>query len=178
MNQGKIAVRYAKALFLSAREQQVLDAVRKDMELILAAVSDIVEIQSLIESPVVEARKKSGILVELFDGKISDLALDFIRLVAGNNREEYLAAISRNYIELYKKEKNIKIARVVTATPLTKEIRQEMATLITKAFKAEIELQEEVNKDLIGGFVLRVEDKQLDSSVKGKLIRIKKELQK
>ena len=46
------------------------------------------------------------------------------------------------------------------------------------AFKAEIELQEEVNKDLIGGFVLRVEDKQLDSSVKGKLARIKKELQK
>jgi F-type H+-transporting ATPase subunit delta len=53
-----------------------------------------------------------------------------------------------------------------------------MLAIITRVFKAEIELKEDVNKDLIGGFVLRVEDKQLDSSVKGKLRRIKKELQK
>ena len=53
-----------------------------------------------------------------------------------------------------------------------------MVAIITRAFKAEIELQEEVKKELIGGFVLRVEGKQLDSSVKGKLVRIKKELQK
>jgi F-type H+-transporting ATPase subunit delta len=178
MNEGKIAGRYAKALFMSAKEHQVLDDVRKDMEMILAAVSEIVEIKSLIESPVVERRKKSGILAGLFEGKICDLSLDFIKLVTGNNREEYLAAICRIYIDLYKEEKGIKIASVSTATPLKKEIRQELVSMITKAFKAEIELQEEVNRDLIGGFVLRVEDRQLDSSVKGKLNRIRKELQK
>jgi F-type H+-transporting ATPase subunit delta len=72
----------------------------------------------------------------------------------------------------------IMMASIETAAPLTKEIRQEMLAIITRAFKAEIELQEEVNNDLIGGFVLRVEDKQLDSSVKGKLGMIRKELQK
>ena len=70
------------------------------------------------------------------------------------------------------------MASIETATPLTNESRQEMVAIITRAFKAEIELQEEVKKELIGGFVLRVEDKQLDSSVKGKLLRIKKELQR
>ena len=178
MKVGKIAVRYARALFLSAREKGVLDAVRKDMELILTVVSDMVEVQSLLESPVVKTRKKTAILVSLFEGKVGDLSLDFIRLVTGNNREEYFPAISRHYIKLYKEEKGIKMASLETATPLTKELRQEMVSLITKAFKAEIELQEEVRKDLIGGFVLRVEDKQLDSSVKGKLERIKKELQR
>ena len=122
--------------------------------------------------------KRQPYLVSLFEGKVSDLALDFIRLVTGNNREEYLAAICRHYIKLYKEEKGIKMASIETAAPLTKEIRQEMLAIITRIFKAEIELQEEVNKDLIGGFVLRVEDKQLDSSVRGKLRRIKKELQK
>ncbi|MCK4853868.1 MAG: ATP synthase F1 subunit delta [Bacteroidales bacterium] len=178
MKVGKIAVRYAKALFLSAREKDVLDAVRDDMELILAAVTDIADIKMLLESTVVETRKKSAILVGIFEGKVNDLVLDFIRLVTGNNREDYLAAISRHYIKLYKEERGIKIASVDTATPLTEELRQEMLALITKAFKAEIELQEKVKKNLIGGFVLRVEDKQLDSSVKGKLARIKKELQK
>ena len=70
------------------------------------------------------------------------------------------------------------MASIETAIPLTKEIRQEMLAIITRTFNAEIELQEEIIKELIGGFVLRVEDKQLDSSVKGKLGRIKKELQK
>ena len=117
-------------------------------------------------------------MVSIFERKVGDLPLDFIRLVTGNNREEYLAAICRHYIKLYKEEKGIKMASIETASQLTKEIRQEMLTIIIRAFNAEIELHEEVKKDLIGGFVLRVEDKQLDSSVKGKLARIKKELQK
>lgn len=178
MKVGKIAVRYARALFLSAKEQSILDEVRKDMEMIFTAVSDLADVKNLLESPVVETRKKTAILVLLFEGKIGDLSLDFIRLVSGNNREEYLAAICRHYIKLYKEEKGIKIASIETASPLTKEIRQEMLTIITRAFNAEIELHEEVQKDLIGGFVLRVEDKQLDSSVKGQLARIKKELHK
>ena len=178
MKVGRIAVRYARALFLSAREQGILDDVRTDMDMMLAAVSDLAELKRLLESPVVETRKKTAILVSLFEGKVGDLALDFIRLVTGNNREDYLAAICRHYIKLYKEEKGIKMASIETATPITNEIRQEMVDIITRTFRAEIELKEEVKKELIGGFVLRVEDKQLDSSVKGKLGRIKKELQK
>ena len=178
MKVGRIAVRYARALFLSAREQGILDDVRKDMDMLLAAVSDLAEVKSLLENPVVDTRKKTAILVSLFEGKIGDLSLDFIRLVAGNNREEYLAAICRHYIKLYKEEKGIKMASIETATRLTNDIRQEMLAIITQAFNAEIELQEKVKKELIGGFVLRVEGKQLDASVKGKLARIKKELQK
>lgn len=178
MKVGKIAVRYAKALFMSAKDRDVLETVKEDTELILAAVTGLPDLQKLLESPVIEAGKKTSALLSIFEGKISDLAMDFIRLVTGNHREDYLDGISRHYIKLYKEEKGIKIASVETAAPLTKEVRQEMIALIKKTFKAEIELHEEVKSELIGGFVLRVEDQQLDSSVRGKLERIKKELQK
>ena len=178
MKVGKIAVRYARALFLSAKEQEILDEVREDMEMILAAVVDMDDVRSLLESPVVDTRKKIEILVTLFEGRVGDLALDFLRLVTANNREDYLDAICRQYIKLYKEEKGIKIASIETAVPLTREIKEEMLARITSAFKAQIELQEKVREELIGGFVLQVEDKQLDASVKGKLGRIKKELQK
>jgi F-type H+-transporting ATPase subunit delta len=178
MKVGRIAVRYAKALFISAKGKDVLEAVREDMELILAAVTDIPDLQRLLESPVIEAGKKTSVLLSIFEGKISSLAKDFIRLVTGNKREDYLDGISRHYIKLYKEEKGIKIASVETAAPLTNEVRQEMITLIKKTFKAEIELHEKVRNELIGGFVLRVEDQRLDASVRGKLGRIKKELQK
>jgi F-type H+-transporting ATPase subunit delta len=177
MKAGRIAVRYAKALFLSAREKDLLDEVRADMELVQATVTGIDAIASLLESPVVETRKKTDILVSLFEGKVVDLSLDFVRMVTGNGREEYFYAICRHYIELYKEEKGIKIARIETVQPLTPDLREAFVSVITEAFKAEIELEQEVNESIIGGFVLRVEDKQLDSSVKGKLARIKKELQ-
>jgi F-type H+-transporting ATPase subunit delta len=178
MKAGRIAVRYAKALFLAARDQGVLDTVRDDMETILTAVTDLAEMRLLLESPVVETRKKTSIVVSLFEGKVGDLALDFLRLVTSKGREEYLDAMCRHYIRLYKAEKGIKIAQMETARPLSKEIRQKMVSLIAHAFNADIELVEEVKTDLIGGFVLRVEDQQLDSSVKGKLGRIRKQLQK
>jgi F-type H+-transporting ATPase subunit delta len=177
MKVGRIAVRYARALFLTAREQEVLDNVKRDMELILATVTAVEDIRNLLESPVVETGKKTAILVSLFEGRVGDLALDFIRLVTGNGREEYFDAICRHFIRLYKAERGIKIARIETARPLTKDQRQQMVSMITKAFNASVELDEEVREDLIGGFVLLVEDQRLDSSVKGKLDRIKKQLQ-
>ena len=67
-------------------------------------------------------------------------------------------------------------AQIGTAKRLHDDTRGEIISMIKKAFKAEIELKEVVDRDLIGGFVLSVEDKQLDASVKGKLNRIRKEL--
>lgn len=177
MKAGRIAVRYARALFLTAREQDVLDDLKKDMELILATVTEVENIRNLLESPVVETGKKTAMLVSLFEGRVGDLALDFVRLVTGNGREEYFGAICRHFIRLYKAEKGIKIARIETARPLTKDLRQKIISMITEAFNASIELDEEVREDLIGGFVLLVEDQRLDSSVKGKLERIRKQLQ-
>ena len=102
----------------------------------------------------------------------------WLELAPSRAEWQYFDAISWHYITLYKAEKGIKIAHIETARPLTKELRQEMVSIITGAFRADIELEEEVKEEIIGGFVLRVEDKQLDASVKGKLGRIKKQLQK
>ncbi|KKK56557.1 hypothetical protein LCGC14_3063310, partial [marine sediment metagenome] len=98
MSTGMIAVRYAKALFLSAREQKALDSVRADMELILEAATGISDIQILLESPILDSGKKTTALVEIFKSRISTLSLDFIRMVTGNKREEYLPGMARYYI--------------------------------------------------------------------------------
>ena len=177
MSTGKIAVRYAKALFLSAKEQNVLDPVRDDMELLLEATSKIEDIKQLLESPILDSGKKSIALSEIFKSRVSGLSLDFINLATRNKREEYLPGMARYYIQLYKEEKGIQVATVSSAVGMDQESSDQIREMIKEAFKTEIELQQEIKKDLIGGFVLRVENKQLDASVKGKLARIKKELQ-
>jgi F-type H+-transporting ATPase subunit delta len=178
MSTGKIAVRYAKALFLSAKEKGVLDEVRADMELFLEAAAGIPEIKHLLESPIIAAAQKSDALKGIFEPRVSGLGLDFIRMVTRNKREEYLPGMARYFVQLYKEEKGIQVATISSATGLDRENGEQIRQMIRAAFKSEIELQEEIKKDLIGGFMLRVEDKLLDASVKGKLSRIKKELTK
>ena len=177
MSTGQIAVRYAKALFLSAREQKLLDPVRADMEILLEATTGIPALRQLLESPVLDSGKKTATLLDIFRPVMSGLSLDFIRLVAKKKREEYLPAMARYFIRVYKEEKGIMVATISSAFSLDSESSNQIKDMIKKAFKAEIELQQEVKRELIGGFVLRVENKQLDASVKGKLARIKKELQ-
>ena len=177
MSSGKVAVRYAKALFLSAREKNMLDTVRADMELLLQAVKDIPDILLLLESPILDARKKSAALAGIFESRMNPLSLDFLQLASRNKREEFLPGMARYFIQLYKDEMGIQVATVSSAVKLDHENSEQIREMIQQAFKSKIELQEEVKKELIGGVILRVENKQLDASVKGKLARIMKELQ-
>ncbi len=178
MSTGKIAVRYAKALFLSAKEKEMLDAVRADMELLLEAATGIPEIEQLLESPIINSAQKSAALTGIFESRVSRLGLDFIQMVAENKREEYLPGMARYYILLYKEEKGIQVATLSSAVSLDSENREQIRQMIKDTFKSEIELEQEIRKDLIGGFTVRVENKLLDASVKGILAHIKKELQK
>ena len=177
MSISKIAVRYAKALFLSAKEHEVMDKVRYDMELLLEVTTGDNQIREMLLSPIVKSKSKFQVLTSIFSDRISSLSLDFLNLVTRNKREECIPGMCRHYIHLYKKEKGIMQASISTASRIPESTRREIIDMVKKAFKAEIELEEKVNKDIIGGFVLRVEDKQLDASVKGKLNKIKKELQ-
>jgi F-type H+-transporting ATPase subunit delta len=174
---SKIAVRYAKALFLAAREQEVLDKVRYDMELLHDISTRQPDIIQLLESPVVNPATKFRVFNSLFSGRVNNMTMDFLKLVTANKREEFIPGMCRQYIHLYKKEMGILQASIGTASRLHDALKKEIISMIRDAFHAKIELEEEVNKDLIGGFVLRIEDKQLDASVKGALNRIKKELQ-
>jgi len=178
MSTGQVAVRYAKALFLSAKEQKVLDPVRADMEILLEATTGIPALKQLLESPLLDSGKKTEALLEIFKSGMNKLSLDFIQLVTAKKREEFLPGMARFFISLYKEEKGIQVATIFSAVDLDSETCEQIREMVKKAFKAEIELQQEVKEELIGGFVLRVENKQLDASVKGKLAGIKKELQK
>jgi len=176
MNDSKISVRYAKALFMSAKEKNVLTDIRYDMDIILAAVTKITEFSQLLESPIVDNSKKGQILNAIFEDRIHRLSLRFIEMVLDNNREEYLAGMARTFIKYFKEEKGIKVTSLKTAISIDFQTKKQLTELIKDVYRSEIELSDEVDERLIGGFVLRVEDLQMDASVAGQLKKIRKEL--
>jgi F-type H+-transporting ATPase subunit delta len=176
MNENKISIRYAKALFSLVKDDNSFDVQKKDMELLLQCIQEIPELQYVIQSPVIKSGEKSRLIMASFKDSFSPLTISFINLVLNHRREEYLAGISRYFLSLLKNEQGIRSASLVTATPLDEPLRQSIISLIARQFGAKVELQEAVDQKIIGGFILRVDDQQLDASIASKLQRIKNEL--
>lgn len=175
MNNGKISVRYARALFESALEKKLLDRVYQDMVFILDICS-LPEMKEFLNSPIIVPTKKIEILHKITDKKIDNLTLSFIDLVVNKERESFLPSIARTFKHETKQFRGITESVLTTAVKVGPEIRQQISDLISGLFKTKVELTEIVNKEIIGGFILKIEDNYIDASVKNKLRKIEKEL--
>jgi len=171
MNESQISVRYAKALFQSALEQHQLDSVYNDME-VLTNTCKLEDFQYMLVVPTLQPSQKIRLMGSLFEKHFSKLSISLINLVIENKRETYLPGIARNYRDLYRKEKGIRTATLITAQPVDDSVME----LIRKAYDAEVELSSSVEEHIIGGFVLTIEDMRYDASVETNLRKIKKQL--
>ena len=169
-----VASRYAKSLIDLAVETKQLEEVRKDMQLIKAVCDSNRDFVLLLESPVVKTDKKLAIFKSLFEGKVSKTTSAFLNLIASKRREGYIDDIAREFDEQYKQHKNITTAEVKTAVPLDSKLKKQIMELVKNSVSGEIELIEKVDPSLIGGFVLTINDKQVDQSVKRKLNDLRK----
>ncbi|PKQ60911.1 ATP synthase F1 subunit delta [Labilibaculum manganireducens] len=176
MNESKISVRYAKALFELGKEENLIESVIKDIQLVDEVCKTMPEFWLMVESPVVKTSQKRTSVKLIFGDKINQVSLNFLDLVVQNRREIYLKDISRNFLSLCRKDKGVLSATLTSASAIEKESNRKLSELLSKSFNAKIELQEVVDKEIIGGFVLRIEDQQLDASVSNQLNLIKREL--
>ncbi len=175
MNDSKISVRYARALFQSAVEKKVLDNVYRDMEYI-ASVCALPEMKELISSPIIRPSKKLEILKKVFGDKLEKITVSLIEIVVANGRESFLSAIARVFIKETKEYKGITESVLTTAVSVKPDVRKKITELIESIYKTKVDLKEIIDPEIIGGFILRVEDQYLDASVRNKLRKIEKEL--
>lgn len=160
-----------------AKEKSLLEELKADVENILKAIEDSDELRNFLNSPLIKMDKKRSILEQIFKSKVNDLSLKFIVQIADQKREALLEAICLEFIRQYNIEHNIAKVHLSTATKLTDAQRQGVLDFINHNYNFKsIELEAKVDEDLIGGLVLRIEDNQIDGSIKRKLQDIKQEL--
>lgn len=176
MDQSKINVRYAKAFFMLAKEKGLTSELRNDAVLVASVCAESSEFSFLLESPVVKTSQKMKVFRSVFSGKVNELTLNFLLLIAGNKREKNIPGIFRYLEDLYRQEEGVKSAVLTSAQPLADEVADEIRKILEKELKAKIELSQRVDESLIGGFVLRVDDKQFDASISTQLKKIKEQL--
>jgi F-type H+-transporting ATPase subunit delta len=173
MDQSAINVRYAKALFSLARDKKMVGALKDDIELVDAICHDSKDFILLLESPVIKTSKKKQLSKAIFSDKINEVTLRFLELIFDNKREVHIPGICRNFLELVRTDQNIRSAVITTATEIDAISFEKVKQLLEKELGAKIELSGKVKPELIGGLVLRIDDKQYDASVATQLRKIK-----
>jgi F-type H+-transporting ATPase subunit delta len=173
---SKAASRYAKSLIDLSKEQNALEDLKNDMAFFESVVDDNSELEAILKNPIVPLDNKLGILQNIFEGKTHAITQSFFKLLVSKGRSAILFDIAKQFISQYNEIKGIVTAEVTSATALTDANKKEVEALVKKELKAnEVVIKEKVNDKLIGGFILKVGDKQFDASIAGGLNKLKKE---
>lgn len=176
MASTRVASRYVKSLLGLAVEKNALEAVHADMQMFASVCDTNRDFVMMLKSPIIKHDRKRAILEKLFRGKVNDLTMAIIEILTKKNREPLLPAISSEFHNAYNDFKGIGKATITSTVPLDAALRKEIEQLVKKlSDKKQIELEEKIDKDLVGGFVLNVGDQQIDASIQSKLrsLRVK-----
>ncbi len=173
MSETRIASRYAKPLLELATEKGCLEEVEKDMLQFTAICKESRDFTLMLQNPVLSHFKKLDILRTIFKGKVNDLTMSFFEIISKKDREEYLPEIAREFHRQYNRAKDITEASVTTVMALSDELKKEVEALAKKITGKEIELTERVDPNIIGGFILKIGDRQIDDSISSKLNELK-----
>jgi F-type H+-transporting ATPase subunit delta len=165
MTETKVARRYAKALLDLAVEKGILEDIRKDMEMLIAACKSNGDLHLMLRNPLIHAEKKMTILKMIFEKDCGKLTMSFLSLIVRKSREFFLVEIASEFISQYKELKGITTAIVVSAVGLDDKLRKEISDVIKNITKSEVELEEKISPEIIGGFVFRFGDIKYDTSV-------------
>jgi F-type H+-transporting ATPase subunit delta len=171
---SRVASRYVKSLLDLAVSQGSLDNVHVDMQLFSNTIDKSRDLELMLKSPVIKHDKKNAILSAIFKSKVTALTMAFIDILTKKNREPLLPEIAKEFHNAFNVYKGVGKASVTTTVPMDAKTRADFEAIVKKlSNRKEVELEEKVDKDLIGGFILNVEDKQIDASIRNNLKKLK-----
>lgn len=176
MNVSLISVRYAKALFGLAFEKQILADVYSDIQQINFQFAEVANFQAVLDSPIIKPTQKKELFIKGFGNSIHAITLDFLLLVIENQRESILKYILLDFEDLYKAHQGIKNVLMVTAVELDTKFVDDLKSIIAQELNSKIEFKAEVKPEVLGGFIIVVDGKMLDTTLLNKLRLLKKSL--
>ena len=179
MNNPRLAIRYAKSLLDLANEKKVLEEVFNDMKFLQKVCNTNKDFVAVLKSPIIKEDKKNHIIEAITSGRINPLSSLFIKLLGAKGRESNLPEIISSFIDQYNTLKGIHKAKITTAAPIDNDLKNIFISKIKSSANIEnVELDTAVDEKLIGGFVLEMEGKLVDSSILRDLKDVQKQFMK
>lgn len=174
---SKVAKRYAQGLLNFTQESGSTDAVFSEMGDLVKTIEKSKELQNFFGSPIIDVKKKVSIALEIFKD-FSPVTKSLLQLIIKHGRESQMQNIAQAFIDKVEDMKGVQRITLTSAAELSSEnISNILKSSNLVNHDNKFEVKSIINPDLLGGYILRVGDQQVDASVKSKLSKLKKEFQ-
>lgn len=168
---------YGNALFVLAVEENMLDSLYEEVNELVLILKDNEELIRLLNHPQIEKSEKKNLIERIFGKRVSDEITGLMIMVVEKGHITSIVDIFNYFIKQVKKAKNIGVASVTSAIELTEAQKASVEKrLLETTHYTSMEIDYKVDKSLIGGLVIRIEDRVVDSSIKTKLAGMSKAL--
>ncbi len=174
----RIATRYATPIMELAEEKGVLDKVKLDMEFFINVCEESRDFALMLKNPILPHRRKAEILKKAFKGKVNELMLRAFDLITRKKRENLLENIAKEFLYLYHVKKGFVEVCVTTSIKLDVEMKKAFEKLVKEITGKKPILKEKVDSEIVGGYILKLGDCQIDESISGQLKELKLEFSK
>lgn len=176
MSELKIAARYAKSLFDFAQQQNVIELVKEDILLLQRTLRENIVLQAVLRNPIVPQDKKLKILDSLFISRMQSVTISFFKLLVKKGRSDVLKLITQAFLTQYNTTNSIIRASFVVSEGCSEALQDNVRKIVKQATGKNVILETTIDSTLLGGFILTVEDRQVDASILGKLNRLRRSL--
>lgn len=176
MNDGIIVSRYAKALLKFQKEGGSGDVLYRQVSFLVYCLNEIPQLKEVVmSSSVLPLDKVQSVLGTAIGEEVDPALTAFVRLVYDQRRMELFPRMLLSFIEQYRMDKGIKAGKLVTAVA-NQDFGEILRSGLQKKTGAEIHIEEVVDPEIIGGFILDIDGYRLDASVDAQLRRIRRHL--
>lgn len=174
-----ISKTYGGALYELAVEENKVDSFMEEIQALQQILAENRELSSLMNHPKIIKEEKLQVIKNIFAGRIDDQLLGFLSLIVTKDRYNEIDNILQYFVDEVKELKGIGVAYVTTAEALKEEQKKQIVEKLLETTKYEqMEMHYAEDESLIGGMVIRIGDRIVDSSIKTKLDELQKQLMK
>lgn len=169
---GGLARRYVQPLFEVAQEKNELEKVNADLKFLDAVFVEVPQVRSFLNDPSVARRVKHGAVENLFKDA-SPYTLNFMKVVIDKNRTLVFDVAYRMFKEYIDAARGVTIGTVESAVEIDEDLFANISSQVERRFNRKVDLERKVTPDILGGLRIQVGNTVLDSSVMGRLSRLR-----
>ena len=178
MASDPVVIGYAEALFQVVQAEEVLDRVEEELTRLKNALETSAEVKEFLSNLQISPEGKKSAISQIFGQKVSTITLNWLNLVIDQGRQMRLPNIIETFFTLAQESREKVTAEVITSVPLTEDLVQRLEKELSKASKKQVFLKPMVDESILGGVIVKIENKIIDGSVKHRLEEIKQEMVK
>lgn len=171
-----IASRYAEALFQVGEESNSTEKLYNELKAVVDIINVNKEFSNILKSPIVSKKEKKTLITNIFGSTLDNEMLNFMKILADKDRLNLLANMEEAFKALLNDKNNILEGVAITAVPMNEGEVNELQAKLSAKYNKTVVLQNEVDKSILGGVLVRLGNEEIDGTVKNRLDKMKEQL--